>query len=617
MAGLNIPKREQLENGPKLSDLNKARLKAQDRLSDYAERAAVKGADVAFGEDTGDSLLEDLAYGAVPGGSLYQRVKTGTRPGLLDFADFVPGSGAMKAMLPIAVKPTLDAMKAGKRMGKTAKNIAEAREARDFVHRVHRTRKVNTRSIDKQGLLVGDKNKNYGKNTGDTDEYPASVWLGFDPTNVPVLQYYYTHPDTRKELTTYRVRIPRDVYNNTPRVKFEGGRGGRPKIVGKGERSISAETARWTGNDALIDVFSDKIPPEWLSKIPPDEFEKLVKRREHRESLVDLYNKFYGDMEDPITPHNLSDFEHRVLDVKPSLSVRTKPSLIGLPMEGVNDELSESLRMYSGLDGKYRPAPLMKFDEILDRNGIRITRPEEAMQSQRGDWKDLIETSVPASGYTGGGSITRGHLYDDQYGTMQFPSVGDRTYRWDVYRAKLKEGKSPAKAHYDAMPRFAVNWKTGEFHPVFVDVLTPRQQAGAISRPMLLEGKRSPLQQLTDLANKPSDFAFANGHSLSSILQQTNNPSYYLEYFDKRNIPQKDEVYQNLKFTTKPGSIARGNDEWAPKNEILYAQSLRRANKSGESSPDNVLSNVRRGLNTVVRDKDNYYFKTLYDIMNE
>ena len=51
MAGLNIPKREQLENGPKLSDLNKARLKAQDKLSDYAERAAVKGADIAFGED--------------------------------------------------------------------------------------------------------------------------------------------------------------------------------------------------------------------------------------------------------------------------------------------------------------------------------------------------------------------------------------------------------------------------------------------------------------------------------------------------------------------------------------------------------------------------------------
>lgn len=69
MAGLNIPKREQLENGPKLSDLNKARLKAQGKLSDYAERAAVKGADIAFGEDTGGSFLEDLTsvqYRAVP-----------------------------------------------------------------------------------------------------------------------------------------------------------------------------------------------------------------------------------------------------------------------------------------------------------------------------------------------------------------------------------------------------------------------------------------------------------------------------------------------------------------------------------------------------------------------
>lgn len=136
MAGLNIPKREQLENGPKLSDLNKARLKTQDKLSDYAERAAVKVADVAFGEDTGNSLLEDLAYVAVPGGSLFQRAKTGTRPGLLDFADFIPGSGALKVMLPIAVKPTLSAMKAGE-LPTFAPGIGAARGhiSEPFMHR--------------------------------------------------------------------------------------------------------------------------------------------------------------------------------------------------------------------------------------------------------------------------------------------------------------------------------------------------------------------------------------------------------------------------------------------------------------------------------------------------
>jgi hypothetical protein len=130
MAGLNIPKREQLENGPKFSDLNKARLKAQDKLSDYAERAAVKGADIAFGEDTGDSFLEDLAYGAVPGGSLYQRAKTGTRPGLLDFADLVPGGGttlkAASLFVPKDLVKLMGRKVASKNFDKTFEKLPQA-----------------------------------------------------------------------------------------------------------------------------------------------------------------------------------------------------------------------------------------------------------------------------------------------------------------------------------------------------------------------------------------------------------------------------------------------------------------------------------------------------------
>ena len=64
MAGLNIPKREQLENGPKLADLNRARLKAQDRLSDYAGRMAEKdprrGKDYSINFDNFVKYLENL-----------------------------------------------------------------------------------------------------------------------------------------------------------------------------------------------------------------------------------------------------------------------------------------------------------------------------------------------------------------------------------------------------------------------------------------------------------------------------------------------------------------------------------------------------------------------------
>lgn len=93
MAGLNIPHRSELPHGTFLGDLNRARFDAQQKATNIGNEAVGIVADVAFGEDTGDSFLEDLAYGAVPGGSLYQRAKTGTRPGALDFMDLIPGGG--------------------------------------------------------------------------------------------------------------------------------------------------------------------------------------------------------------------------------------------------------------------------------------------------------------------------------------------------------------------------------------------------------------------------------------------------------------------------------------------------------------------------------------------
>ena len=293
MAGLNIPKREQLKHGPTmLSDLNKARLKAQAKLSDYAERVAVKGADVAFGDDTGDSLLEDLAYGAVPGGSLFQRAKTGTRPGLLDFADFIPGSGALKAMLPIAAKPTLDAMKAGKRMGKTSRNLDKAKNP--YIERWHRTKASNDQSIRDKGLLIGKDNPNYGRNTGDADDLQIPVnWLANNPTNIPVLQYpFMTDPTST---VTYRVKIPKDIYYDTPRLKFRSGRRGSGThdtyIVGKKESSLTGERGRQTGEDAMIDLFGASIPPEWLEKISNDEIQKQVA---HHKQMLD-FEENHGD----------------------------------------------------------------------------------------------------------------------------------------------------------------------------------------------------------------------------------------------------------------------------------------------------------------------------------
>lgn len=93
MAGLNIPHRSELPHGTFLGDLNRARLDAQQKATDIGNEAVGIGADLMLGEDTGDDMLTDLAYGAVPGGSLYQHAKTGTRPGALDLMDLIPGGG--------------------------------------------------------------------------------------------------------------------------------------------------------------------------------------------------------------------------------------------------------------------------------------------------------------------------------------------------------------------------------------------------------------------------------------------------------------------------------------------------------------------------------------------
>lgn len=271
MAGLNIPKREQLENGPKLSDLNKARLKAQDRLSDYAGRAAVKGADVAFGEDTGDSLLEDLAYGAVPGGSLYQRAKTGTRPGLLDFADFIPGSGAMKAMLPIAVKPTLDAMKAGKRMGKTSRNLDKAK-----VVRYHATRPELVDSILNKGLVPRKGTQSYLAG----DDFGEGVWLSGTPYNIPV-----PYPD----IQVFKIDLPTDEYYKAQRVYFPNNKsrdGSKPVFRQAGESPIPSREGL-----AYVELFKNPIAPEHIQPV------KLEQRyynpeSEYRQSAIELRETF-------------------------------------------------------------------------------------------------------------------------------------------------------------------------------------------------------------------------------------------------------------------------------------------------------------------------------------
>lgn len=491
MAGLNIPKREQLENGPKFSDLNKARLKAQDRLSDYAERVAVKLADVAFGEDTGDSLLEDLAYGAVPGGSLYQRVKTGTRPGLLDFADFIPGSGAMKAMLPIAVKPTLDAMKAGKRMGKTSRNLNKAKNP--YIERWHRTKASNDQSIRDKGLLIGKDNPNYGRNTGDASGLPMPVnWLANNPVNIPVLQYNFgTDPAST---VTYRVKIPKDVYYDTPRLKFGSGRRGSGThdtyVVGKKESSLTGERGRQTGEDAMIDLFGASIPPEWLEKIPTDEIQKRVAHHEQMRNFEanhgdEIVGRTKSQVGNDIVRDEMNQWmpaEQR-LDVY-KLDYDSPKSWSPTPPR---EQLFGEARAYRGIP-KYGALHLSgdlpeKFDSEV-KYWFPSTMPKKLDQYAEGS---ISRGWSPDRKYrdSGVGESDEVSPYYELYKKTAHDNFDpkDRIFNWDWYNRLIHVvGRSPAEAARFAQPRKKLI-DSPTFGLTTISADTKPTSIGAISRP--------------------------------------------------------------------------------------------------------------------------------------
>lgn len=204
MAGLNIPKRSELPRGTFLGDVNNARLDAQAKLSDYAERASGVAGDMLFGEDTGDGMLKDLAYGLVPGGSLFQRATTGTRPGLLDFADFVPGGGTAVKAASLFVPMDL------------VKSLAKRAGAKDFESKFKRLPKAVQESwISSFGDVHSDKLRKHRKrvvapnyidhslvhaHTKLNTEYPGSASYYFPFENsVRDMGYYqpYISLDTR------------------------------------------------------------------------------------------------------------------------------------------------------------------------------------------------------------------------------------------------------------------------------------------------------------------------------------------------------------------------------------------------------------------------------------
>lgn len=479
MAGLNIPKRSELPRGTFLGDVNNARLDAQAKLSDYAERASGVAGDMLFGEDTGDGMLKDLAYGLVPGGSLFQRATTGTRPGLLDFADFVPAGGIAKAMLPIAAKPTLDALKAGQRMGKTGRNLKKAQNP--YIERWHRTRSKNDASIQKKGLLIGKDNPNYAKNTGDADEFQIPVnWLANNPTEIPVLQYYFENlPD---QVSTYRVRIPKDIYYSTPRMKFESGMRGNAsdaRIVANGEPSLSGEIGRRTGNQSKIDLFGASIPPENLEKIPNDD---ILARQVYDEQMRNFANEHLIDNQSKSDIGNY--LVKNEMDNWMPASERFSFAINTTPLS--HSDLPPYMQLHKRANETKHGVPKYGARVLAGDMPYKFDTPWEFYE--RPDYPTSMDEYAV-------GSISRGWVPDRAPWERQEEAVDrrlreaerwspkHRRFDWDLYNEYVESGASPRTATYEASPQYKLD--DDPRYGLNLEVIRePKPSTGHISRPI-------------------------------------------------------------------------------------------------------------------------------------
>ena len=175
------------------------------------------------------------------------------------------------------------------RMGKSDKNVELARYKANHPVKVrfHRTHSDNVDSILNNGITI--QNKNYGRNTGDTNEYDNVVWTALNPYRIPVLRDFnkkaprlirkgrdfggsdnfndeyeipYNPPaQHRDKIDTLKITLDKDKYNKMDRRKLPHGRGSAWNMfkVNENEPSVSRE------GQYQIDVFGEDIGKENLS----------------------------------------------------------------------------------------------------------------------------------------------------------------------------------------------------------------------------------------------------------------------------------------------------------------------------------------------------------------
>lgn len=463
-------------------------------LNEFAKTAGSTAASAAYpimlgltGEDTGDEWYEDLAYGAVPGGALVQRVKTGTIPGLLDLLPGELGAGAKLAMAPIAAAFSRDLLKGGKaRLGKSAKNVSKAMDKKNnpTVIRYHRTHDDNTADIVKQGLVPNSRNQ--GRNTGDQSMIPDVVWLGNNPTEIPVLRNLLEQQP--EDVAEFKVKIPSDVYYNTPRYKFPNGRGaGRPRLVPNGKPSLSDE------GDYKIDMFGGTIPPEMLERIPNVDLQWLLARDNKASDLAWLLmgshpNSMEGLVRDRLRRENPALGERidraveevqagsgRLIDrdalerADTDLPISSRYSSISNEYEKTLKAVSRNISKAAKRDNygieQFFYTPYARLRDVLnqfplDEQGRVVTQKYYPPGTRLSDLvksdPDDVPTPESLGGFTktmpGPDQIAKGSV--SHGGSQDWPTLKERHFDYDEYNKWIAQGWSPAEAADFAAPKY-------------------------------------------------------------------------------------------------------------------------------------------------------------------
>lgn len=488
------------------------------------------------GEDADISMAESL----IPTFSLQAKLKQGKLPGLADLLD-IPNP--LKAMGPIAFG--LKELRSGSRMGKTLRNIEKAKDARKYITAYHKTPNENVANIDKEGLKL--QHPDYGANTSDTDAYSPMIWLSGHPTFIPVLRRY---GDGLDETTTYKVKIPRKEFYDTPRMMMPQGRSGPKVMAAKGEPSWSKEAHKY-----VINTYGKDIPPEYLEKM--DNADRLASI-----SKTDRQGKLRDVVADLVESGEIPSEIPKKYGVPPSENFIR----YNAPRNAHQRPISNS-----ELGNIVQDEMRTNFPPIKERRGYGLA---EAASGASKKLKNESTPRHPASPYHTlwsfmnvpfkdkvppfksrlevemsplvvepkpkfePGAVSRGVDVDEL-----IPSPKDRLFDWTVYNYGRASGDTPLKAAYDALPRAV--YKNGDpidVYPAYAVTLSE----GTISRgdkpdgPTLKTARFVPRQYLNNFS-------------------QPNRSKALEKIFSSPSLSDLSKELSNERFRTMAGSIKRGD----------------------------------------------------------